>query len=237
MTNTFWDECKRVVGCSNAIGSVCRVLYPNIIMQHSYISIRYTQYSSWYICILLDCSGMDVTIKILFKKSVVIYCWVLDHEEVKVGVWRDGHTIYLKSPARIPHKKCVHIFLFSSMLHVQPLIILTVWMKVHVCFIHCFHFYVGCEATKLLHIRPLQTPVLQCSSFILHDAFHNLFLSWSEFFSWALFLQFRIQASVGILSWFVLFIPTTFPYYFIVITLISKIFIFKNSLFISCSLV
>jgi len=58
-------------------------------------------------------------------------------------------------------------------------------------------------------------------------------------FSWALFFQFLIQAFVGILSWFVLFIPTTFPHYFILlfITLFSKIFIFKNSLFISCSLV
>jgi len=127
---------------------------------------------------------MDVTIKILFKKLVVINCWVLDLEEVIVGVWRDGHTIYLKSPARTPHKNFVHIFffLFSSMLHVQPLLILTVWMKVHVSFIHCFHFYAGCAATKFLHVRPLQTRVLKCSSFILHDAFHNLYLSWSHFF-------------------------------------------------------
>jgi len=73
-------------------------------------------------------------------------------------------------------------------------------------------------------------------SFNVHPSFcmvfHNLFLSWSQFFSWALFFQFHIQAFVGILSWFVLFMLTTFPYYFILlfITLISKIFIFKNIL-------
>lgn len=154
---------------------------------------------------------------------MVICCRVLDHE------WK--HNLSQVTSRNSSQKFCSH--LFSFMLHVQPLIILTVWMKVHVSFIHCVHFYVGCAATKLLHIRPLQTHVLQCSS-ILHDAFHNLFLSWSQFF-----FQFHIEAFLGILSWFVLFIPTIFPYYFILlfITLISKIFIFKNSLFISCSLV
>jgi hypothetical protein len=131
----------------------------------------------------------------------------------------------------------VQIFWFSSILHVESLIILTVWMKVHASFSHCFYFHLGCAATKLLHIRPLQTRVLQCSSFNLHDAFRNL-LSWSQFFSWALFFQFHIQAFAGILSWFVLFIPTTFPYFILLfIALISKVFIFKSSLFISCSLV
>lgn len=71
---------------------------------------------------------------------------------------------------------------------------------------------------------------LQCSPSILHDIFHNLiFSSWSQFFSWALFFQFNFQAFVGILFWFVSFIPKTFPYYFILlfITLLSKVLIFK----------
>lgn len=93
------------------------------------------------------------------------------------------HNLSKVTSKNSSQKFCSHFFfLFSSMLHVQPLLILTVWMKVHVSFIHCFHFYAGCAATKFLHVRPLQTRVLKCSSFILHDAFHNLYLSWSQFF-------------------------------------------------------
>jgi hypothetical protein len=136
-------------------------------MQHNYISDRYTNYSSSYICILLDCSGMNVTIKILFKKSgtILLNAWSWRSESGSMKGW----THYLKS------KILFTFFWFYSMLRIQPLIIFNVWMKVHVSFIHCFHFYVGCAATKLLHIHPLQTHVLWCSFFILHDAFHNLF--------------------------------------------------------------
>ena len=182
--------------------------------------IRYTQYSSWYICILLDCSGMDVTIKILFKKSVVIYCWVLDHEEVKVGVWRDGHTIYLKSPARIPHKNFVHIFF--------------VFLYVTCPAPHNF----DCinESSVSISLWVVQQPssstyiLYKPVSFNVHPSFYMTFFITCSYLD--------LSFSLGHYSFSFVFKPLLgFCLGLLFSTFISKIFIFKNILFISCSLV
>ena len=83
------------------------------------------------------------------------------------------------------------------------------------CFLYSrSHFYMGCAATKHLHILLLKI-CPSCSSFCMMHFITCSYLDLIFFSPWALFFQFRIPACVGILSWFVSFIPKTFPYYFI----------------------
>lgn len=105
------------------------------------------------------------------------------------------------------------------------------------CFVYSlFPFLCGLCSNQAPLYMSSKNPCPSYSSFCMMPFITCSYIDLSFFF-WALFFQVRIHGFIGILSRFVSFIPKTFLYYFILLfmTLLSKVFIFKKSLVVSCS--